>query len=368
MASSFHKSIIILFKFNLFQKFSLFQGIIGGTAGSVYSLYDNIGKKKPTPKDLGVTILKEKPDVPVMRKIINPNDQTGLDIILFQFQTCPFCCKVRAFLDYAGLSYSVVEVDAVLRQSIKWSQSKKVPIVLVRSKDGDYVQLNDSSMIISAISSILVDPAKNDIKDIQKFYPVSKFEDVYGTIFDIANKYFLMFQDRKPKISKEEFDEERKYRSWTDNHLVHLISPNVYRTYGEARETFNWFSDVGQWNVYFPEWERNLMVHVGTFAMWMISKRLKKKHGLDEEVRVYLYDACDKWMGELEKRKTKFHGGSEPNLADLAVFGVLCSMEGCEAFKDCLDNTRIGDWFYEIKAKVEKNRGRRKPVSLYQVA
>lgn len=347
--------------------FFRFQGVIGGTIGTVYSVYDNVGKKKPSPKELGVTILSNKPDVPVMRKIINPKDKTGLDIILFQFQTCPFCCKVRAFLDYAGLSYSVVEVDAVLRQSIKWSQSKKVPIVLVRSKDGDYVQLNDSSMIISALASILVDPAKNDIKDIQKFYPVQKFEDVYGTIFDIANKYFLMFQDKKPKISKESFDEERQFRSWTDNHLVHLISPNVYRTYGEARETFDWFSDVGQWGVYFPEWERSLMVHVGTFAMWLISKRLKKKHGLTEDVRVHIYDACDKWMNTLEKKKTTFLGGNEPNLADLSVYGVLCSMEGCEAFKDCLDNTSIGKWFYEVKAKVESNRGYRVPGSLYDV-
>jgi microsomal prostaglandin-E synthase 2 len=146
------------------------------------------------------------PDVPVMRKIMNPNDKTGLDIILFQFQTCPFCCKVRSFLDFSGLSYSVVEVDAVLRQSIKWSQSKKVPTMLVRTRDGKYVQMNDSSMIISALTSFLIDPAKNKIEDIAKFYPVSMFDDVYGTVFDIANKYFLMFQDKKPKDPKEVFE------------------------------------------------------------------------------------------------------------------------------------------------------------------
>lgn len=56
-----------------------------------------------------------------------------------------FCSKVRSFLDYSGLSYSVVEVDAVLRQSIKWSSSKKVPTLLARTREGKYVQLNDSS-------------------------------------------------------------------------------------------------------------------------------------------------------------------------------------------------------------------------------
>lgn len=59
---------------------------------------------------------------------------------------------------------------------------------------------------------------------------------------------------------------------------------------------------------------------------------------------MHLYDACDKWTKELEKKKTKFLGGNEPNLADLNVFGVLNSMEGCQAFKDCLQNTKIGEW------------------------
>jgi microsomal prostaglandin-E synthase 2 len=183
-----------------------FQAAIGGTVGGGYTVYQSIGKKKTSREELSTTTLDEMPNVPIMRKIINPNDKTGLDIILFQFQTCPFCCKVRSFLDFSGLSYSVVEVDAVLRQSIKWSTSKKVPTCLARTSDGRYVQLNDSSMIISALSTFLIDPAKNKIEDIVKFYPVQNFTDVYGTVFDIANKYFLMFQDKKPKEPKEFFE------------------------------------------------------------------------------------------------------------------------------------------------------------------
>lgn len=78
--------------------------------------------------------------------------------------------------------------------------------MLARTSDGKYVQLNDSSMIISVLSSFLIDPAKNKIEEIVKFYPVSNFTDVYGTVFDIANKYFLMFQDKKPKDNKEVFE------------------------------------------------------------------------------------------------------------------------------------------------------------------
>ena len=87
-----------------------------------------------------------------------------------------------------------------------------------------------------------------------------------------------------------------------------------------------------------------MMVYVGATVMWLISKRLKKRHGLDDDVRSYLYDALDKWTSELEHKNTKFMGGNQPNLADLTVFGILNCMEGCQAFSDCLKNTKIGKY------------------------
>lgn len=52
-------------------------------------------------------------------------------ITLYQYQTCPFCCKARAFLEYYGLEYSIVEVNPLTRKEIKFSQYKKVPITVV---------------------------------------------------------------------------------------------------------------------------------------------------------------------------------------------------------------------------------------------
>lgn len=300
--------------------------------------------------------------VNIMRRVKNPNDKTGLDLVLFQFQTCPFCCKVRSYLDYKGLSYSVVEVDAVLRQSIKWSPYKKVPLLLAKTKDGRYVQLSDSSMIISCIDSYLKNPEK-DILDLAQLYPKVSFVDDLGKKRDdVFNKYYLMYQEQDSKDRKEVMKLEKDWRSWADEHLVHLISPNVYRSKQEALETFEWFSETGQWDVYFPQWERNLMVYAGAAAMYFIAQRLKKRHQLSDDVRSHMYDACDKWSKELKKRNTTFLGGKKPNLADLAVFGVLSSMEGCQAFKDCLENTQIGPWFYEVKKLVSQNRGNAIPA------
>lgn len=38
--------------------------------------------------------------------------------------------------------------------------------------------------------------------------------------------------------------EEKQWREWADNELVHTLSPNVYRTRDEALQAFNWFSEV----------------------------------------------------------------------------------------------------------------------------
>lgn len=55
----------------------------------------------------------------------------GVKLTLYQYKTCPFCSKVRAFLDYYGLPYEIVEVNPVMRQEIKWSTYRKVPILMV---------------------------------------------------------------------------------------------------------------------------------------------------------------------------------------------------------------------------------------------
>ncbi|XP_055707647.1 prostaglandin E synthase 2 [Phlebotomus papatasi] len=335
---------------------------LGLVLGTGYAGYTFVTESKPKAHLVNekeeLFFLDKFPNVKITRSIVNPKDKSGLKITLFQYQTCPFCCKVRAYLDYSGISYDIVEVDAVLRQDIKWSPTKKVPTMLVKTPDGRFLQLTDSSMIVSVLASFLRDPSQN-IVELASYYPNITFMDEKGSKkADIMNKYFLMFKDGTPRsLSKEMLEEERKWRTWADSHLVHLISPNVYRTKDEALETFEWFSDVGEWSQHFPAWERNLMVYVGAAAMWAISKRLKKRHDLSDDVRGHIYDALDKWTDAVENKKTPFLGGKKPNLADLAVFGILSSMEGCRAFSDCLENTRIAGWFYAVKEQILRNRG-----------
>lgn len=92
--------------------------------------------------------------------------------------------------------------------------------------------------------------------------------------------------------------------------------------------------------------------------MWIVGKNLKKRHQLKEDVRESLYDSCRKWMKHVEKKNTLFVGGQLPNLADLAVYGVLSSIEGCTAFKDLLTHTNIGKWYYPMKEAVKNHKGK----------
>jgi len=296
------------------------------------------------------------PDVKITRSISSPIDTTGFGLRLYQYQSCPFCCKVRAFFDYYGFAYDVVEVNSVTRKQVRFSEYKKVPILVATGVHNK--QMNDSSYIISLLRSFTLDPAKH-LDEFAGYFPIYKITDEKGkSRFEVENKYFVMFQEqlKDDKKAIETRKEERTWRIWVDDHLVHTISPNIYRTLGESLDSFRWFSKFGNWEENFPLMERLFVVYVGSCAMYFIGKRLKKKYGLKPDVRESLYDACNEWIRGKGTHRT-FMGGEKPNLADLAVYGVLTSFEGTQAFADTLQNTAIGPWFFATKEAVRCHLG-----------
>lgn len=104
-------------------------------------------------------------------------------------------------------------------------------------------------------------------------------------------------------------------------------------------------------------WERLIIINIGAIAMWFISKRLKKRHNLKDDVRQSLYDEINKWLYAIKKHGGTFMGGKKPNLSDLAVYGILKSIEGCSAFKDALENTKLCTWYDAMAKEVETHSG-----------
>lgn len=83
---------------------------------------------------------QEKPELTAQPAI----DSRSLHVRFYQYRTCPFCCKVRAFLDYYGVSYEEIEVNPLFKREIKFSESKAVPFVVVNSLQANFHELHDS--------------------------------------------------------------------------------------------------------------------------------------------------------------------------------------------------------------------------------
>ena len=93
--------------------------------------------------------------------------------------------------------------------------------------------------------------------------------------------------------------------------MVHTLPPNIYRTLSESVISFDYISSAGN----FSRFERLAAKYVGALSMFLISKRLKRRYQLKEDVRESLYECCNEWTRALGDRR--FMGGETPNLADL---------------------------------------------------
>lgn len=255
----------------------------------------------------------EEPDDPERYELRDPSGNAVLEflrgrsrdeyeITLYQYQVCPFCCKVRAFLDYHRVPYRVVEVNPITKGELHFSPDyRKVPITRV----GPDLQVNDSSAIITTLSHAV-------------------------------------------RPGRPQTDEELKWRRWVDARLVRVLPPNMYRTMREATEAFEYISEMNQFSLL----QKYSAKYIGSTAMYGISKRLKKRYNIVDE-RQALYDLAHEWTRDaLRNGQRTFHGGEEPDLADLAVYGVLSSIEGLQTFHDMLQNTDIGPWYERVKSAV----------------
>lgn len=63
------------------------------------------------------------------------------------------------------------------------------------------------------------------------------------------------------------------------------------------------------------------------------------------------FRACNEFVDAVGPNRP-FMGGAQPNLADLAVFGVLQAVRNTPTFNDAMANSRIGAWFGRVEAVI----------------
>ena len=96
-------------------------------------------------------------------------------------------------------------------------------------------------------------------------------------------------------------------------------------------QTMNYLSEVEAFS------SRNAWIakYGGAVAMYLIAWKIRYQHGLSMlDPRSDLEAAMTKWFDGLHGNA--FHGGDRPDLADLAVFGALRSMENLDTFSELM--------------------------------
>ncbi|GJP38791.1 hypothetical protein CLOM_g23202 [Closterium sp. NIES-68] len=204
-------------------------------------------------------VAKERPEVPLGR---------DAEVVLYQYEACPFCNKVKAFLDYYDLPYRVVEVNPVGKKELKWSEYKKVPVLMVNGEP-----LVDSSAIISELHRRLnpskatnIPPAAPAPAAAAPAAPGAYASSIGSTTNSSSSSSTSGSSGSGGSSSggmaasvghvgergvaegqaEGELDEETRWRRWVDGHLVHLLSPNIYRSPSEALEAFDYIATNGK--------------------------------------------------------------------------------------------------------------------------
>jgi len=191
-------------------------------------------------------------------------------ITLYQFQSCPFCSKVRALLNFIQHPYEIVEVTPFGMKELDFTDHKKVPVL----KDDD---------------KVIVESA---------------------TIIEYINTNYA-----KLPISED----DKTWTDWVDNKLVHYLPPLIHPNFSTSLKNFKSIILPGQFG-----WLKGKMVRfAGAIAMPKVARKMKEKHNIVNVEKEFL-EAIDHWVDNGLKSKA-FYGGDEPSFVDCSVFGVLRS-------------------------------------------
>lgn len=217
---------------------------------------------------------------------------------LYQYNVCPFCWKVKALLGYKKIPYEAVEVHPLNKKEIGFSKDyKKVPIFI----DVAGKQVNDSTPIMQYIDEL---------------YP-----DTPVFAKDAAEK-----------------EKESKWLKWADATLVRSLPPLIYRNLGDSLKAFDYITQQEKFN-----WlQQRTIKYSGAMVMTLVAKKSAKEQGIVDP-EAHLKKCLKDWAGALASGD--YLGGSKPNAADLAAFGILKSIETLPAFRWIRDNSTVWNWY-----------------------
>lgn len=248
-------------------------------------------------------------------------------ITLYQYEICPYSYKVKTVLNFLKVPYTTVEVNPVSKKQIAFSKDyRKVPIAIIETEGASPVQVNDSSVIIEHLLNNLPAGHLSPASKKQLIAPETDGPEVLSPAPAVADKL-----------------------KWVDTKLAVLLFPNICRNVSEALQAFSYMRDVPS----FSFLQRTMLHYAGGLAMAARNGKVKAKYNITDERR-QLLDTLSEFSCELAKKGTKFHGGNQPDLADVCAFGVIRAIQHTSAHKEIIANktANIEPWYRAMEEAV----------------
>ena len=233
------------------------------------------------------------------------------EAVLYQFELCPYCHKVRAALELKGVPYRMVQVNPMNKRelpALPADAPKKVPVLVV-----DDQVLYDSTKILEFLDQRFPDRVP--------FFPTD----------DVA------------RAKTKEIEE------WVDEVLTFALPTVIYGTWLDALKAAQVTARTSNFG-----FVQNAMVRAGgSVIMHEVSKRILKKRGktdgpawMSSEL-----DRFEAWLGE-----QPFVCGDAPTLADAATHGALGCVREFPIHREMMKRPRLAQWFARVEAIRKENR------------
>ncbi|ETO30506.1 glutathione-S-transferase/glutaredoxin [Reticulomyxa filosa] len=245
-------------------------------------------------------------------------------LFIYQNHCCPFSGKVKSFLDYYKIPYSLIECNPITKTQLPdpkfFLHDRNVPILLAtpaktKGSMARYKLLYQSNVIVVKRESILA-----------QYLRICMYVCV-----ERANSEIV-----------------QTWHDWLDSELI----PHWYIAIGSSEK------DVTQYFDYLDEFSKFqsvglnsffLISSLHTFPFFFINKyfrfELKKNCLIVTTQKGKEIDALVQVMNEWHQvTKETFHGGTKPDLADLMAFGILRTFSQLPLFHTVKNELGLSDW------------------------
>ncbi len=194
-------------------------------------------------------------------------------LILYQFRSCPFCGKVRAFMNHSGIPYDTVEVTPFGMKELDFTDYKKVPVL----RDGEQV---------------IVESA---------------------TIVDHLNQHYAQLPSGEGAA---------EWAQWIDKTLVQYLPPLIHPNFSTSFRNFKVVMSREQ-----LQGIKGFFVRLGgALMMPKVARKMKARNHMVDPQQAFS-TAIDHWTEQGLAGKA-FFGGEQADQIDTSVFGVLHSAQG----------------------------------------